>query len=72
MANNLLWTDKDPETGKTYHEIWKEGCQAGYDDAINNKPYPKDFVHRGGVYWRGYAEGRLSASSKTKTDEHNS
>lgn len=67
---DLLWTDIDPETGKTYLEIYREGQQAGYNHAMSlgrpfkSSDWPEGFVHRGGVYWRGYAEGVLSAGGK--------
>lgn len=63
-----LWTDKDPETGKTYKELWNDGWEAGNNMAkslnrpVMNTDFPKDFHHRGGVYWSGYAEGVLSGS----------
>lgn len=62
------WTDIEPTTGKTYDQLWKEGCQAGYNMAqslnrpVRTEDFPKDFKHRGGAYWNGYAEGVISGN----------
>ncbi len=70
MSNdNPKWTDIDPETGKTYNQLWQEGWEAGYNKPAS-EDLPKEFVHRGDMFARGYAEGLISASSKNSQSKH--
>ena len=60
------WKDKATTDGKTHEQVWQDGYNAGKKMAeslgrpVRTEDFPKDFVHRGGTFWRGYAEGVLA------------
>lgn len=64
------WTDIDPQTGKTFDELWNDGWKAGKVMAeslgrpVKTEDFPKDFSHRGGTFWCGYAEGVISGNHR--------
>lgn len=64
------WTDIATTDGKTYEQLWREGWTAGKEMAeslgrpVRTEDFPQNFVHRGGTFWNGYAEGVLASNKK--------